>query len=173
VIKLKKKNLLILIVLILIVVIAAFFMFKGKSSKSGGSSQGGGVFSSIKDAMTKSLSLKCEYKVGENTTIAYIKGTSVRIEGNWDGKNSSAAIIKDNKLWTWDTAKKEGIIFPMDTTKAEDINTASKGIIDGLEAQKQFCKVSIFSDTMFDPPVDIKFQDLGDFQNLNIPTPGN
>lgn len=165
----KKKNLFILIALILIVVIAAFFVFKGKGSKGTGSTQGGGVFGSIQDAITKSLSLKCEYKTGDNTTIAYVKGTSVRIEGNFDGKNNSAAIMKDNKLWTWDTATKQGVVFPLDTGKAEDANATSKGIISGLENEKQFCKVSIFSDTIFDVPTDVKFQDLGNFQNLNIP----
>lgn len=165
------KSILIIVALILIVGIAAALLFKGKGAKNSALT-GSGVFNSIEDAISRSLSLKCEYKVGENNTVAYVKGTSVRIEGTWDGKNNSAAIIKDNKLWTWDTTKKEGIVFPLEASETEDKGATSKGIIEGLENEKQFCKVSIFSDTIFDPPTDVKFQDLGNLQNLNVPTPG-
>lgn len=164
-----KKSLIYLIAIVLICVVAAFIFSKSKSREGAGTSKNGGVFSSIEDAITKSLSLKCEYKVGENTTIAYVKGKNIRIEGTWEGKSNSSAIMKDNKLWSWDSQKKEGIIFPFDMTEGQEKGTTSQSIIEGLENQKQFCKVSVFSDSMFDPPTDVKFQDLGNLENLNIP----
>jgi len=169
---LNKKNpkKLIIVLVILVVLVAAAFLIKSKGVKTTGLS-GGSVFNSIEDAIAKSLSLKCEYKVGENTTIAYVKGNSVKIEGSWEGNNSSIVIMKDNKLWTWDTVKKEGVILPLDMGEEEE-STTGKDIIGGIEAQREFCKVSVFSDSIFDVPTDVKFQDLGDLQNLVIPTPG-
>jgi len=118
-----------------------------------------GVFESIKDAIAKSLSFKCEYTTAGNKTVVYVKGNAIRIEGAWSGKPDTGAIMKDNKLWSWDNVKKEGFIIPLDMDKNKEF-TQDKVVAD-LEAQKQFCKTTVVADSFFTPPTDIKFQDLG------------
>ena len=172
-IKKSSKSPVVVVVLLVIVALVGFFLLKGKG-KTPGSTQSEGVFGSIKDAISKSLSLKCEYKVGENTTIAYVKGSNVRIDGSWEGKNNSAAILKENKMWTWDIAKKEGIIFSFENTQSgTQTQATSDQIVGSLENQKQYCKVSVFSDSVFTPPTDVKFQDLSNLENMvNYPGAG-
>ncbi len=172
-IKKSSKSPVVVVVLLVIVALVGFFLLKGKG-KTPGSTQSEGVFGSIKDAISKSLSLKCEYKVGENTTIAYVKGSNVRIDGSWEGKNNSAAILKENKMWTWDIAKKEGVIFSFEADQKESgSQTTSEGIVNNLETEKQNCKVAVFSDSVFTPPTDVKFQDLSNLENMvNYPGAG-
>ena len=164
--KIKNKKLLVIVAIIVIAVIAVL-VFKSYGSSGGSVTTGGGVFSSIKDAIAKSLSLKCEYDTGSGKTIAYVKGGNIRIEGAWQEQKNYAAVIKDNKLYSWDSEKKEGIIMPLEVKEGEQ--TIAEGFVSGLETQKNYCKVAVFSDNVFDPPADIKFQDLGDLQNLMVP----
>ena len=117
-----------------------------------------GVFDSIRDAITKSLSLKCEYNTGTSKTVVYVKGTLIRIDGSWQNKKNNGTIIKDNKLWSWDMDKKEGIIMPLQMN--QDKTLSSEEIINNLEKEKQFCQVAVISDSVFNPPTDVKFDDL-------------
>lgn len=116
-----------------------------------------GVFESIKDAMAKSLNVKCEYTTGTAKTVAYIKGNSIRVDGVI-GKTRTGSIMKDNKLWSWDVDKKEGVIMPLIANQNKQ--SSQEEIIKNLEQQKQFCSVTVVSDSMFIPPTDVKFQDL-------------
>ncbi len=163
-----KKNSKIILIIIGVIVLSliAFFLLKSKNSGSDNTSQGT-VFGSIKDAISKSLSIKCEYKVGESTTIAYVRGKEMRIDGNWQGQSNSSVIIKEDKIWSWDNLKKEGAIIPIN--KDEQDQTISEDFIDSLEEQRDFCKVSVYSDSVFTPPEDVSFQDLGDLNNLMVP----
>lgn len=123
----------------------------------------GGVFGSIREAMSKSLSLKCEYPTTDNNkVVAYIKGETVMIDNSQVSGSYSGAIIKDNKLWTWDKTKKEGFIMvipPKEDGQGED-EFSSKKIIDDLEGKKDFCKQTVVADAVFEPPSDVKFTDL-------------
>ena len=126
-----------------------------------------GVFDSIRDAMARSMSLKCEYMMQDNTTVAYIKGQSLRIDGTVKDKNSTAMIMKDNKIWSWDTGTKEGIIMPLTENKENQQALDPDKIIGDLESQKQFCRAASVADSMFVPPADVKFQDLSAlFKNI-------
>lgn len=119
------------------------------------------VFGSIKDAMSKSLSLKCEYKNGETTIVAYIKGDSVRVDSLGGENNTGNVIMKDNKLWSWDDKEGEGIIMPLAQPTGEQ-KSGSEQIIADLEKEKQYCHTAVVADSMFIPPTNIKFQDLSD-----------
>lgn len=121
-----------------------------------------GVFESIKDAMSRSLSLKCEYNSPSGKVIASIKGKSVRIDGAWQNQSDSGAIIKENKLWSWDKEKKEGIIITLADQENTDKSLDPEEIINNLEQRKQDCHVAVVADEVFEPPTDIKFQDLSE-----------
>ncbi len=168
-----KKNNMIIAIVALIIIIGGLIFFnqnqKTSPDKKGQditSETKPGVFESIKDAMSKSMSLKCEYKTTDAQTVAYIKGKSVRVDGIYKNTNKSSTIMKNDKMWTWDTVKKEGMIIPLKQTET-DKKSSSDQIIEELEKEKQFCKPAIVSDSMFNPPTDVKFQDLsGMLDNL-------
>jgi len=119
----------------------------------------GNVLDSIKDAIAKNLSFKCEYNMNNSKTTVYVKGTAMRIEGLTTNGNTGA-IIKDNKLWSWDTVKKEGVIMPLDANQNKAFS--QEEITNNLEKQKQFCQVTVVAESIFTPPSDIKFQDLSE-----------
>lgn len=122
--------------------------------------KGGGLFESIKDAMSKSLSLKCEYPTGDGGKIIYyVKGNKVRFEGAWKTKDETATVITEDKMFNWNLKTKEGLILPIKQQEGEDKSTAEE-LINDLETNKKFCKIAVVSDSEFDPPTDIKFNDL-------------
>ena len=122
---------------------------------------GGNLFTSIKDALSKSLSLECQFK---NDTadqkfdvIAYIKNGAVRMSTKAEGKEgASEMILKDKKLYIW--GSKEGA-FVMDLPDGGQ-NANSADTLAELEKYKDSCKPTVVADSMFVPPADVKFQDL-------------
>jgi uncharacterized protein (UPF0333 family) len=162
----------VVIVLIAVVVIGGviFYFGKNQTTKTGKETTKdqikNNVFSSIKDAMLKSISLKCEYKTVDSEATAYIKGNMIRIDGVYKGKNRNTTIIKDKKIWTWDVDKKEGTILPI-IQDQEDEKASDEKYIEDIEKQKQFCKTAAFSNTVFNLPTDVKLEDMTSlFENL-------
>ncbi len=163
----KKISPIIIIIFVVLAVGAIMFVSRNYTTKPGVNvttekkpgEKKEGVFDSIRDAISKSLSLKCEYKTDKTKTVAYIKGTTIRVDSSGTGKTKSGAIIKDNKLWSWDVDKKEGVIMPLQMNK--DKGLSSEEIVNNLEKEKQFCRTAVFSDSVFNPPTDVKFKDLG------------
>ncbi|HNP89002.1 MAG: hypothetical protein BWY24_00173 [Microgenomates group bacterium ADurb.Bin219] len=120
-----------------------------------------GVFESIRDAMNKSLSLKCDYSVGENKSVVFIKGKMLRSETESQG-NKNYAVLKDNKLWTWSDKEKSGLIIDLtdsQNTGAGNQNTGDQ-IIEDVEKYRERCQQTVVADSLFNPPADITFQDL-------------
>jgi len=126
------------------------------------------VFDSIKDAMTKSLSLRCDYEANNVKSVVFIKGKNIRSETeNKTGK--AYAIVKDQKLWAWGDQSKQGVL--MDLTKQNTQGQSANGqksqedIIKEVEQYKQNCQQVVVPDSQFNPPADIKFIDLSQMLN--------
>lgn len=125
-----------------------------------------GMFGSIKDALSKSLSLQCVYEQDGKKTTAYIKAGAVRADmmGGTKEENGSV-IVKDNKMYFWNG--KEGMMLTFDISSSPSgtaaKNTPSKtpnaDLMEDLEKYKDACKPAIVSDTLFTPPADVKFVD--------------
>ena len=168
----KTNNTVLILIVVLILGAVIFYFGKNNTQKSQRETQKvekqqKNVFSSIKDAITRSLSLKCEYKTPSGNVTAYVKGKSIRFDGFYSGKSKNGTIIKDKKMWTLDFDKKEGTIIPLIQNKNNEKPSDEK-LIEDLEKEKRFCKVAIVADSMFIPPKDIKFNDLTSlFENLN------
>lgn len=121
------------------------------------------VFDSIKDAMSKSLSLQCDYSVGNLKSTVYIKGKMLRSES--DTQNGKTyAILKDNKLWSWTDKDKNGIILDLSDTQNQAAGGQKTGddIVNDVEKYKQNCKQTIVADSLFNPPTNIIFQNLSE-----------
>lgn len=135
------------------------------------------MFNSIKDAMSKSLSLQCEYTdQSQKMTKVYIKAGSIRS----DSQNSSnsaeidSAIMKNNKLYVWSNQQNQGTIIDFSVNNANSTisgmanNQSShsstmqgENFIKDFESQKEHCKSSIIADSLFTLPKNITFLDLG------------
>lgn len=118
-----------------------------------------GIIESIRGAMAKSLSVKCEYNTGIVKTVAYIKGTFIRMEASWAG-NNTGTLIKNNQIWTWNMERMEGVIMPLQINKNYKVAPDPEEIITTLEKEKQFCNQAVVPDSVFNPPANIKFQDM-------------
>ena len=179
------KKVLIIVAVVLLVLVGGFIFLKSKSSgtgPTGSQSTNKGIFNSVKDALTQNLTISCEFTDETGTLVkSYIKNGAVRITSTGDTVAKSGEIImKDEKMYIWDTATKEGFIYDISseegTTEAQKSNSDS--YLDMIDKYKDYCKVATVADSFFTPPTDVKFQDIAKlFENLQnqappIETPG-
>ncbi len=138
-------------------------LFGGKDAgKSDGS------FTSIQDAVNRSVSIQCQYtdESGE-TTIASIKGRQIRMDSVKEGEDGKFhGIIRDNKMWIWADKQPEGMM--LDFTKITDdslkmgdkVIRSQDDIVAKLEDKKDTCKGMDLADSEFNLPENIKFTDV-------------
>jgi hypothetical protein len=146
-----------------------------------GNQTGGNVFTSIKDALSKSLSLKCVYKNEEGVeTTTYIKGGAVRVmmtSAAAGDEQPDNIIMKNKMMYMWNNTTKTGFslkleepkdLTPFPTVK-QDRNAVKKedqqeSVLAEIEKYKDACKAEVVSDSMFSVPTDVKFQDMNALQ---------
>jgi hypothetical protein len=175
-----KKNTAIIVAIVVLILIIGFVYFSMGNKRLTQSGQGGtsvtqkSLFTSIKDAMTKSLSLKCEYQGVQGKTITYLKGSNVRVtyQSMVNKADSGNAIMKDNKMWVWTEGKKEGFIVDVSEVDRNNQQDNKRKILDEVEKFKDKCSAAVISDSMFTPPSDVAFKDMTNLQqemmkNLN------
>jgi len=150
-----------LVILSLVIISVLTLAGCGPQKQTGGETEKKGVFESIKDAMSKSLSLQCDYTSGNVKSTVYIKGKSLRSETDTQG-SKVYAILKDNKLWSWSSKDKNGIIMDLTDTQnqAAGGQKSSDDLVNEVEKYKENCKQTVVSDSLFNPPNNITFQDL-------------
>jgi hypothetical protein len=152
-----------------------------------GNQTGGNVFTSIKDALSKSLSLKCVYKNEEGVeTTTYIKGGAVRVmmtSAAAGDEQPDNIIMKNKMMYMWNNTTKTGFslkleepkdLTPFPTVK-QDGNAVKKedqqeSVLAEIEKYKDACKAEVVSDSMFSVPTDVKFQDMSALQEQMMKT---
>lgn len=123
------------------------------------------VVGSLKAAIEKGIPMKCTYKIEGNEFEGYVKGKM------WRGKMTSAngdtaeVIIKDNCMWSWNSADKlkQGakICFEEDQSE-EKQDIWEKSGVENPDI-KYTCLPATISDDKFEPPSEITFIDLNQF----------
>jgi len=136
--------------------------------------EGKTIFDSIKDAMSKSLSLECKYAEKETEVVAYIKGKSVRSDSEYQGTKTSV-IIKDNQMWLWTNKDNQGMVLDVGESSQDQAGqtgtTNPDDVIEAIEKYKQNCRQTIVADSLFNPPGNIDFQDLSQMlKNFGVTT---
>lgn len=126
------------------------------------------IITTIKDAITKNMVLKCEYTDEDGgKTTTYIQGNSVRMIGNDEKTKNINGLIKDKKFYVWELNGKEGMIIDM--TKIDDKNPLKMGetavkteedVINVLEGQKDKCIVSPVDASFLELPKDVVFKEF-------------
>lgn len=140
---------------------------------------GSDTFTSIKDALSKSVSLKCSFTDEQGrVTESFVKNGAVRTNYTaQDPQDSGSMIMKDNKMYAWN-AKNEGWMMEIQpemkdtvTAEAKQMNDRSKGTASwdetmaAMEKYKESCKTAVVDDTMFTPPSTVTFQDYSKMMN--------
>lgn len=182
------KKLLPVLLLLLLLGVGGYFYLSSRGmvpkaplGSAGNTTQSGSIFTSIKDALSKSMSLKCVYKDEKGVeTRTYIKGGAVRVmmTSAKEGEQPNNIVMKDKMMYMWNDTTKTGFSYkieePKDVTPfptAED-KTANKetgddqkeSVLAQIEKYKDACKVETVADSMFAVPTDVKFQDMNALQ---------
>lgn len=167
---------------------ASYLKLKGSKdniSNSKTTPESKSIFTSVKDALSKDISLICEFKDDTGaSTKSYIKNGAVRIStNNESSKNQSGEIImKDKKMYMWNVKNKQGFVYDVPDSEEGDKEGVTTGesvksetYLDMLDKYKDSCNVSTVDESYFELPKDIKFQDmtklLEDLKNQMPQTP--
>ncbi len=161
----------IILIVVGVVVVAAGAFFMMNKGNMGSMMSGSNAVTSIKDALTKSVSLECEYTDAQNVKAKYfIKNGAIRADmESSDPEQTGSMIMKDKAIYSW--KGKEGFVMHLPESKDEGESIDSKesseadDVIKDLEAYKDKCKPSVVSDSLFNPPSDVDFQDMSKMMN--------
>ena len=188
------KKVIIVVVLLLLAVGGYFMTQKSSSPSMNSNSVGSSPFTSIQDALSKSLSLQCTFTDEEGReTKTYIKAGAVRTDfTGTKSAESGSMIFKNKKMYTWNSDTKEGFMMevpdvtgpPSQTTTTTTVGTGEKSgkndhpadALAMIEKYKDSCKPGTVADSLFTPPSDVKFNDFSnmmkDLQKVTQPTGG-
>lgn len=144
-------------------------------------------FTSIQDALSKSLSLQCTFTDEDGKkTKTYIKSGAVRTDFTGaKAEDSGSMIMKDKKLYTWTNDKKEGFMMtvpevtpgqtniPGSATGDANRSQQATDVLTALDKFKDSCKPATVADSLFTPPSEIKFTDFSNMmKQFTQPTGG-
>lgn len=139
------------------------------------------VFGSIKDALSKNLTLQCSFtdQTGRQTT-SYIKHGQIRADiVASDPKQSGSVIVKDKTVYFWNGTTGMMMALPDEAETGSTVKTAGgptpasnegTDMMATIEQYKDHCKPAVVDDSLFTPPTAVKFQDLSKMMPSGIPT---
>lgn len=158
-------------IVVLVLLLGGGYMVMSKRTSSPASptqTGAGNVFSSIKDALSKSLSLECSFTDEQGRqTKSYIKNGAVRADFTGANANESGSVImKDKKIYFWNAQGGFMMTEPEVTPGAPQQTSSEKtpgnvgDMVSTMEKYKNSCKPSVVSDSLFTPPTNVTFQDF-------------
>jgi hypothetical protein len=169
------KNTVIILVVVVVLALAGggfYFLQMQKSNPAAG----GNAVTSIKDALSQSVSLECTYTDEQGRTAkTYLKNGAIR--SDYTGKSmeeSGSMIVKDKKMYTWNN-QKQGFMMEIPDVTGTPEQTGEMGKQDPvaeLEKYKQSCKPAVVSDSLFTPPADVTFTDYSQMMQQAPQAPG-
>lgn len=167
-------------ILIFLVVFAGYLFFKNKQGKLPEEKavkdvvkeKKQAIVESIKEMVTKNINLKCTYEIPEGgKVITYLKGKD-KIRSTVESKGrKNEVLFLNGKMYSWDDESKQGITMTIkdlpQPTPGQKITVENpENYIEQMEKMKASCKQENFSESIFQPPTDIKFQDLDKLQEM-------
>jgi len=170
-----KKSLYIVVAVVLLLLVggASYMKLKGNkvtSPTSNSATESKGIFASVKDALSKKMTLVCEFKDEKNVSVkSYIKNGAVRVTstGGTTENQSGDIIIKDKKMYMWDVKTKQGFVYDIPDSDTNNIGTSSgneaslsENYLNMIDKYKDSCEIATVEDSYFTPPTDVKFQDM-------------
>lgn len=157
------------VVLILLGAAAYFFLVKGKNSPLTGNNP----ISSVKDMLTASVSMHCEFTDQGKKSKVDIKNGAVRMDySGATEQETGSIIIKNKKMYLW--TGKEGYVYDVPDEKGGSTGEQSGSqpsqkddFMKSLEQYKNSCRPGVVSDSLFDVPGDVKFNDISKMMQQN------
>ena len=183
----KKVIVVVVVLLLLLLAGAGYYLYTKSAQKPAATAttqeKNEGVFGSIKDALSKSLSLQCAF-TSENgvPTTAYIKAGAVRVDTTGKTPEQTTSIIMKNKtMYFWPTNSKQGSMMTIpdvsitpsvtgSTVKPTGTSDQSENMMAALEKFKDSCKPAVVADSLFTPPSDVKFTDMSQMMKAVVPS---
>lgn len=181
--KMKKIGIIVGVIIFLLLIGGGLYLFTSKRPAMAPATQSAkptssSVFSSIQDALNRSLSLKCTYANGDIQTVAYIKNGEIRSDisssKNPQANGSVLMKVKDKKMYYWNGTQGFMMTIPDVTvtptaTTATGSNTNAQNTINDLEKYKQNCQPADVSDSLFVLPTNVTFKDMSEMMKA-MPT---
>ncbi|GAB4218772.1 MAG: hypothetical protein Fur009_1570 [Candidatus Microgenomates bacterium] len=126
----------------------------------------------LKDLIASNTSIKCIYEIPDGGKVtSFVKGKDkIRSTVEVDNKKTESIYI-DGKIYSWDDKTKQGMTMtiknlPQPTTTEKTTVEDPEKYLEQLEKMKAICQKENFSDTVFQPPTDVEFQDLDKLQEM-------
>lgn len=181
----KQKTTLILVVIVILVLfgVGGMYFVNSKKGNSNTSLGGNNIFTSVKDALSKKMTLVCDFKDETGASVkSYIKNGAVRVSTTGESPNKSGEIIIKNKMmYMWDTKSKQGFVYNLPDQEnnesgggvTEDNAINSESYFNMIDRYKDSCKVGTVEDSYFEVPKDINLQDMSKLledMKKNIPS---
>lgn len=121
--------------------------------------------------ITNRENLVCRYQPEEKIEIlSYIKGNKIFSEIKGENQEFDRFLFFDDtkKIYYWNSNRKQGFIL---TASAIQPNTqfnlpSTDEYLDEMEKYKLDCRKENLSDTLFDIPSDVKFEDMNKLQEM-------
>lgn len=177
----KKMGIVIAIIVVLLIIGGGAYFYMAKKSPvmqvaSSAKPTNASVFSSIQDALARSVTLQCDYTNAQGTHVmAYIKNGEIRsdITSSTNAKENGSLIMKDNKMYFWNV-QKTGFMMDMSTLQVTPTPGSAQNTVADLEQYKKYCKGATVADSLFVLPTDIKFTDYSQVMHampsIKVPT---
>lgn len=172
------NKILAIILIVAILGIGGYFYLNSKSSKAPTiqpttQNAPSNVFTSIKDAISKSIPLKCEYDNQGKKTITYIKGDQISTTYDIDATKKGHALVLGKTTYIWEDGKTQGTKITITEEQIKQGQEMAKNYkntppqqkedtVAKLEQYKQSCKQEVVPNSVFEVPSDIKFVDLNE-----------
>jgi major membrane immunogen (membrane-anchored lipoprotein) len=125
-------------------------------------------FTSVRDAVTKNIVIKCRYKTDDDTFDMYLKGNKAALQAENDVGDKIVkfqGVIKDNKYYLWSDQSTDGMLIDLKKDREDPLEVNDKPVhsfdevIDGLETSKESCVNATAPDSMFEVPGNITFKE--------------
>ena len=173
------KNKIVLVIVALLVVGGLVWFSRGNSEKkpqeikplpapseTKTEEQKEGIFNSIKDALEKSVNLKCQYQLenGDKMTV-YLKGKDlIRAEVTTKQNQQTITIMKDDKMWFWLPATKKGMVISLAGLQQQGLANQQvpnkEKILEEAEKYKESCQPATIANSLFEIPQEVEFENL-------------
>lgn len=173
--KSKKKVVMVIAAVLLLVLVGgvSYSKFKngGDISLNKEVTDSNNIFTSVKDALSKNITLICEFNDDGSSVKSYIKNGSVRVTtvGQADTAQSGEIIIRNKKMYMWDNKSKQGFSYDIPDSDNDSVGmnsgeiVKSEAYLEMIDKYKDSCKVANVEDSYFELPADVVFQDMAKF----------
>lgn len=181
-----KKNPLIFIVIILIVGLGLYLLMINKNNSNNFINQSQKTLNNvvketkektaekIQDLISQNINLKCSYETPSGTKVTTYIQRKDKMRSVIETKSGENHVLFLNgKMYSWSEKTKQGMIMNVKTgienktaQQKPEIIEDPKKYLDELEKFKADCRKENFSESLFQIPNDVKFQDVDKIQEM-------